>query len=216
MITRADWQAVNRELMAEQRARLGEPPTADELLAYMRGELSESDEESMRERLAAWPELARSLAEPFPEEPDATMNAFTWGKAMALAAMVLLLFGGLLWRERNRAVEPQATWEQIVLLPDAAARGVEPSLELQADTDYVLVPSLLDERQFAEYRIDLRDLRGASPRELWSRPTVRRDNDTLVVYVPGHFLKRGRYQLAVYGISGSGETELARYTFRVP
>ena len=69
MITKSEWQAVNRQLMAEDRQRLGEPPTAEEILAYTRGELSPEDETRVRERLVCHPDLVRALAVPFPAEP---------------------------------------------------------------------------------------------------------------------------------------------------
>lgn len=71
MNNKSDWQDANRDLTAEQRRKLGEPPTAEEILAYSRGELSESEEERIRDLLVAYPELARMYAAPFPEEGDA-------------------------------------------------------------------------------------------------------------------------------------------------
>jgi hypothetical protein len=71
MTNKSDWQDANRELIAEQRQKLGDPPTAEEMLAYSRGELSESEEERIRDLLAAYPDLARMYAAPFPEEGDA-------------------------------------------------------------------------------------------------------------------------------------------------
>jgi hypothetical protein len=68
MITKTDLQSVNEELRAESRRRLGDPPTPEELLAYRRGELPPEEEGRIRELLVAYPELARSLAEPFPTE----------------------------------------------------------------------------------------------------------------------------------------------------
>ncbi len=217
MNTKADWQTVNRELMAEQRERLGQPPTAEELLAYMRGELSEQDEENMRERLVAWPELARSVAEPFPEEPSVvTRSAFTYSKALALAATILLVFGGLLWREHQRAGEPQVTFATIPLLSDGA-RGPESSPLLPEESGYALVPSLLDQRVFSEYRVGITRVDGERKRVVWSRDNVRRREDgTLVIYVRRSFLKRGRYELAVHGAEGTHQEHLATYAFRVP
>jgi hypothetical protein len=71
MTDKKDWQDANRELMAGQREQLGDPPTAEEILAYSRGELSESEEDRVRDLLVAYPELARMYAAPFPEEGDA-------------------------------------------------------------------------------------------------------------------------------------------------
>lgn len=68
MITKSDWLTVREQLMNEERRSLGAPPTADELLAYRRGELDEAETERMRELLVAYPEFARALVEPFPAE----------------------------------------------------------------------------------------------------------------------------------------------------
>jgi hypothetical protein len=70
MTNKSDWQDANRELLAEQREELGNPPTAEEILAYSRGELSESEEDRIRDLLVAYPELARMYAAPFPEEGE--------------------------------------------------------------------------------------------------------------------------------------------------
>lgn len=70
MTSKSEWQEANRELIAEQRRALGDPPTAEEMLAFSRGELSESEEERIRDLIVAYPELARMYHEPFPEEGD--------------------------------------------------------------------------------------------------------------------------------------------------
>ncbi|HET8774335.1 MAG TPA: hypothetical protein VFP80_11105 [Thermoanaerobaculia bacterium] len=69
MTDKSEWQEANRELLAEERRKLGAPPTAEEMLAFTRGELSESEEERIRDLLVAYPELARMYSEPFPDEP---------------------------------------------------------------------------------------------------------------------------------------------------
>lgn len=69
MITKSDFQNANRELLAEARRTLGEPPTAEEMLALSEGTLSESEAERVRDRMAAYPELARMYGEPVPDEP---------------------------------------------------------------------------------------------------------------------------------------------------
>ena len=70
MTSKSDWQEANRELIADERRGLGEPPTAEEMLAYSRGELPEPEEERIRDLMVAYPELARVYAEPFPEAPQ--------------------------------------------------------------------------------------------------------------------------------------------------
>jgi hypothetical protein len=68
MITKSDRQAVARQLREESRHNAGEPPTADEVLAYTRGELPAEEAASVRERLLCHPDLMRTLTEPFPAE----------------------------------------------------------------------------------------------------------------------------------------------------
>ncbi|HEY0158219.1 MAG TPA: hypothetical protein VGF28_13125 [Thermoanaerobaculia bacterium] len=69
MTNKSEWQEANRRLLEEQRRKLGDPPTAEEMLAYSRGELTGQEEERIRERLAAYPELARMYAAPVPDAP---------------------------------------------------------------------------------------------------------------------------------------------------
>jgi len=68
MITKSDFQAVQERLIAEERARLGDPPTVETMLAYTRGELNPEEEERVRALLVCYPDLARGLAEPFPAQ----------------------------------------------------------------------------------------------------------------------------------------------------
>jgi hypothetical protein len=71
MIKKSDWQATYRDLIAEGRTRLGEPPAEEEILAYFRGELAEKEAARVRELLAYYPELARALqGPPLPESYD--------------------------------------------------------------------------------------------------------------------------------------------------
>lgn len=68
MNTQRDWQTVNHELMAEQRRVLGDPPTAEQLLAYTRGELAPAEEDRVRDLLVCYPDAARIVAVPFPTD----------------------------------------------------------------------------------------------------------------------------------------------------
>jgi hypothetical protein len=74
MTNKTEWQEANRRLMAEQREKLGEPPTAEEMLAYSRGELSAEEEDRIRDLLVAYPEVARMYGAPFEEEPQAGVS----------------------------------------------------------------------------------------------------------------------------------------------
>lgn len=63
MAEQSEWDAAYRDVIAKGRKRLGDPPTADKLVAYSRGELSESEAERVRESLAYYPDLAAALVE---------------------------------------------------------------------------------------------------------------------------------------------------------
>lgn len=67
MISKSDWNAVNEELAAEERRKLGDPPTVEEVLAYSRGELPPAEEERVRELLVCHPALARIMFASAPE-----------------------------------------------------------------------------------------------------------------------------------------------------
>ena len=74
MTKKSDWQEAERRLSAEEREQLGELPTAEEMLAYVRGEFSEQEEERIRDFLVAYPELAQAYAAPFPESEEAVSD----------------------------------------------------------------------------------------------------------------------------------------------
>jgi hypothetical protein len=66
MIKKTDWQAAYRDLIAEGRQRMGEPPTVEEVEAYLRGDLAAADANRVRQLLVYYPELADALEAPFP------------------------------------------------------------------------------------------------------------------------------------------------------
>lgn len=70
MTSKTDWETAYRELLAEGRQSLGEPPTVEDLLAFSRGRLPDAAAARVREFLSYHPEMARALVEPlpFPEE----------------------------------------------------------------------------------------------------------------------------------------------------
>lgn len=133
MTNDADWQAVQQEMTAEERRKLGEPPTAEEMLAYTRGELSAEDAGRVRAWLVCNPDLARALMQPFPSDdakpgdPDFLAPeelARQWASLQqrihdsskpaarvlrfpsrwtALAAALALVFAGLYWQAESRA-----------------------------------------------------------------------------------------------------------------
>ncbi|MEA2488647.1 MAG: hypothetical protein QOH21_439 [Acidobacteriota bacterium] len=134
MNTKSEWNAIHAELLAEGRARLGGPPTEEQLLAYGRGELHGEEEARVRELLVYYPELARTLDNPSsadvqPGDADYLSDdelAEDWraiqerlhgtvqqtgGRVLpfwptlAAAAALLLVCGGLLFRAHSEPVE---------------------------------------------------------------------------------------------------------------
>ncbi|MDP9190213.1 MAG: hypothetical protein M3P06_00735 [Acidobacteriota bacterium] len=132
MITKSDWEAVQQEMSEEDRRKLGEPPTAEEMLAYSRGALSGERAAHVRAWLACNPDLVRALMEPFPaadakpgdpdflsseemarqwtilqqriDAPKGTARVYQFpSRWTALAAALALVFAGLYWQAQTKA-----------------------------------------------------------------------------------------------------------------
>ena len=245
MNTKSDWQSVHERLVAEQRQKTGEPPTAEEALAYSRGELSPEEETRMRERLLSHPELLRTLAAEFPAEgaepgdPDYLTDAELaihwdslqqrrhkraedgrvvqfWRISTAIAAAIALALGVMLWQSSQRAADPRVVWEQQVLFPDGHRGAGGTPTELTARGETVLlVIPLIGEGTHSQYRIDIN--RVSSGRTVWNSGALATSEDaTFSILVPRRFLEAGDYQVVMIGISGSAEERLATYSLRVP
>jgi hypothetical protein len=243
MITKSEFAAANRDLIAENRASLGDPPTAEEVFAYSRGELTPDEEARIRERLIAYPELVRTLTTPFPEgaEPEhpdyLSDHEFArhwkalqkrrqrqdgglqfWRAFGAIAATLAVVFGALLWRAQTELKKPQAVWELQELYSDGR-RGVqgEPTKLMTDGESYLLVPMLGSEVTADKLRAEIVDVANPS-RTLWSSASVRRTTSTgsFVILVPRDSLNPGTYRLVVYGVTGERQEPLRSFTFRVP
>ena len=235
MISKADLKTAIQSLPA------GEPPTGDEIDAYLRGQLSAAEAERLQERLADYPELARVLATPFPAADDPDVRAYVrrmrrrenrvllfWRTAAIAASVIAAVSGGLLFQMQTKArrlaaelARPRTDLENALLLPDGQ-RGSKPGDESPitlpaAGENFLLIPALINQPQFRRYRVDIVDLNTSAPRTIWSNPDIhRRTDDTFEIWLPRTFLADGGiYQIAVYGIDGTTE-RLARYTIKVP
>ena len=239
MTTKLNWQAVHDELTAADRARLGEPPTGEEILAYMNGELSEPEKTRIRALLVAYHELARTLAHPFPavEEGEnfseeelskhfAELQARVQPKgarvvpfrslvaALAVAATLAVVFGGLLVqarRESGRAFVPPEAQD---LLP-GTRRGGGNSVERVAPARQPLRLriSVSDQPEYPAYRLDIVNETGEN--FFSSKLLERTDNETFEVILP-RGLPAGNYRIVLHSVDGPREQQLSEYAFRVP
>jgi len=242
MTTKSELSAANRDLIAESRPAIGEPPTAEKALAYLKGELAPDEEARIREQLIAYPDLLRTLTAPFPEPADPDHPDYLsdhefarhwkalqkrrhhsedgrqfWRAFGAIAAALAVVLGGLLWRAEMQLKQPVAVWEQQDLYPDGQ-RGIgeRPNTLTPHGDSYLLVPSLSPDLAVDKLRAEIVDANNPS-RTVWSGKALSRTSDgSLVIVVPREFLKAGTYRLVVYGITGERQEPLSSYTLRLP
>ncbi len=244
MTTKSEWQEANRALEAEDRQRLGEPPAAEEVLAYMRGELPAHEAARVCERLVAYPELVRTLTAEFPAEgaepgdpdymPDdefakhwASLQRRMprkepgrvlqfWPAISAIAAALAIVFGALYWQARTERAVPLVADLQI-LTPDGRRGGGDEAVPLTAQGDfYYLVVSLPGTPVFDTHRLEIVDASANPPRSIWSTSVLPRPSSEIFpILVPRTFLKPGKYQVVLYGVSGAREERIDTYTVRV-
>ena len=211
MIRRSDWEAVLGEMTAEERATLGEPPTVEEARAYTRGELTPEEEERMRARLVAYPELAQALTAPFPSEDAETRSGKVlqfWRASTALAAAVALVFGALLWRAGVRR-EPRVLAEAYVLSADGQRGGSSRPVTVNATGEPVVLSVPLYDG-FARHRLELVD---DANRVLWRSGVLARPLDDAFRIETS--LDRGMYKVVLYGVEGTREQRVGTYSLRV-
>jgi hypothetical protein len=231
MMNENEWEAVRDALRAGDRAELGEPPTAEELMAYERGELSAEEAARVQQLLVAYPELARAYATPFPEEAelpqeviDRQWKAFRprdtgarvlqfWRGVSAIAAALAVLFGAMLWQKHNDLLQPRVLPEAHLLTPDGRRGGEPQHYALTPHGDSVLlVVSIIGPADYDTYRLEL--LRG--DQRIWSSeamPATASNSFDLVV--PSALLAPGTYAVVAYGVRGSAQAQVATYTLDV-
>ena len=239
MITKSELQAVHGQMLTERRQRLGAPPTNEELFAYMRGELAPEDQARVRELLIAYPELARAMAEPFPEDGDLSeaeldahwealqkrshgnvveMRFRRWQRAsLALAAALAIAVVSVVLlsvRLRQQSLEPRVMSDAHMLFPDGQ-RGPEKeaATAITPAGDYQLTVSIINPPPaFTTFRLELTD----GSRTLWSSPALARPaDDTFRIDMRRAFLAPGKYQVVVYGVNDARQERLASYSLRI-
>lgn len=230
MMKQSDWQAVNDRLIADDRAKLGDPPTVDELLAYERGELSPEEAARVQQLLVAYPELAHAYATPFPDDdidlPDGVVErqwkAFRagenrgarvlqfWRGAAAIAATAAIVFGAMLWQKQTAPLQPRVLAEH-VLTPDGS-RGLGQHYAITSTGDSILlVVSIIGPTDYETYRLEL--VHAGSNERIWSSEPLRATSrNTFDVEIPSRSLAPGTYQVIAYGLRGNAQEQVATYT----
>jgi len=240
MITRAELREMHGAMLAERQGHL-DPPTNEELFAFMNGTLKPEDEARVREALVAYPDMARAMAEPFPKDDaqpgdddylsdaevdkrwnavraqvigDSDVRIWRW-TALALAATLVVAFGGLLW-QHQQSLAPRVAVDGQLLLPDGQRGSGQQSVIMTPRGDaYVLITPIIDPSpSFTAFRLEI--VREGSAAPLWSSaPLPRPANDTFQLVVPASFLKPGKYQVIAYGVNGERQEKVATYSVRV-
>jgi hypothetical protein len=236
MIDRNDWQAVHDAMIADDRAKLGAPPTVNELLAYERGELSKEDADRVQQLLIAYPELARAYATPFPSDDanlpedviDRQWQAFRrtvhppgrvlpfWRASAAIAAMLAVVLGAMLWQTRKDMLQPHIVLEPHILTPDGVrGLGSEPNYTLTpVGGPLLVVVSLIGSSDYDMYRLELVD--ADSHRRIWSSEPLRAPaSSSFDVEIPSRALAPGTYRIIAWGLRGSAQERVATYTIEV-
>jgi anti-sigma-K factor RskA len=242
MITKMEWQALHEHLMADERKRIGDPPAAEEVLAYTRGELSPEDEERIRERLVYYPELVRTLTAPLPEKdpepadadyvPDEEMTSewaaiqrrihgapthatrvLQFWRAYAVAATLTLVIGGVWWNVQPRFNQPLVVEEQALEGDGTRSLATDEFQTITAKGDEILLILPIYDATSDQLQLKILDASANPPRVRWSTDRLQRRGQSLSVLVPTRFLKPGKYRIVLYGNDGA---PLTTYSVRVP
>jgi hypothetical protein len=238
MTTKSEFAAA---LMAADHQRRIEPPTAEEMLAYTRGELPPEEAARIRERLIAYPELVRTLTAQFPEgaqpghpdylsddefagrwaalqkrrqHPEGGRVLQFWRAFGAIAATLALVFGAMLWRAQTELKNPHLLVQQ-VLMPDGQRGGGDAATAVTAQGEFFLLVPFVGESAAESFRADIVAVN--SGKAIWTSNAVRRNpDDSVMIVVPRRFFRSGRYQVRLYEINGARQEPLSTYTIRVP
>jgi hypothetical protein len=238
MTTKSEFAAA---LMADDHQRRIEPPTAEEMLAYTRGELPADEAARIRERLIAYPELVRTLTAQFPEaaepgHPDYLSDdefAGRWaalqkrrqrsegGRVLqfwrafgAIAAALVVVLGAMLWHAQTELKNPHLLVQQ-VLLPDGQRGGGDVATAVTAQGEFFLLVPYVGESAAEGFRAEIAAV--SSGKKIWTSDAVRRNpDDSVMIVVPRKYFGAGRYQVRLYGVTGARQELLSTYTIRVP
>lgn len=245
MNNKSEWQEANRRITAEQRKKLGDPPTAEELRAYSCGELNAEQEERIRDLLVAYPELARMYAEPFPDEsePGVSEGAIDAGLEdvkrrlgiapirprarmrhyipTTIAAALALVFFGLYVQAENRARDNNRACDipRVLGAPQEldpdGNRGPAAPTVLHKDGSAYLLKPRL---LINQVRYPHYSIELHNPKgTVWTSLSAQpAEDDSFQIVIPHAFLPPGPYQLRIFGVDGEVRQNAGAYDLVVP
>ena len=245
MTNKSEWQDANRRLASEQREKLGDPPTAEEMLAYSRGELSGEEEDRIRDLLVAYPELARIYNAPFPEEPEADVSneviSDGWNDVRRRLGVTVdagprtgaelhshddrgrtgaRVLRPLSYKRKTAHVTTPAATSPVFSAHRrsstlTAAAGSDAPKMLRKDGDAYLLKPHLLNQ--VHYAHYSIELHDTSG-AVWTSPSAQPDDKgTFQIVIPHDFLRPGvRYQLRIFGIDGDAPRPVGSYDVMVP
>ncbi|HEX6095772.1 MAG TPA: hypothetical protein VF432_05550 [Thermoanaerobaculia bacterium] len=204
MITKTDWDAALDAWVDAECERLGGPPTQEQIVACLRGELPPDEAARVRALLVYYPELTPLLTQRIEKRPRP--------RALQLYAVAATLIIALLsadtFVQRRRNVQPAAFSAHHELRPILTRSGANATYELPSgEAHYLLTLVPVETPGEEEHEVEI--ARGS--RVLWRARGVRPIDDAFIIDVPGQFLEPGTYTLRVR----AGHQLVARYTVRV-
>lgn len=205
MITKSDWNDALDAWVGHERERLGGTPSREEVMAYLRGELSSAEAARVRALLVYDPELTPLLNAPVPKSRKP--RPLQLYAAAATLAIALLTTDAIRQRARNaQPAIPTSTHALDADLTRSGAAAIEQELPA-GEGRYLLTLVPPEPPAAGEYALEI----ARDARVLWSKDGVRPIDGTFLIDVPGKFLEPGSYTAYVLR---DGRL-VARYAFRV-
>jgi len=212
MITANDWNDALASSIAEERERLGGRPTAEEIVAYTRGELDPATTQRVRALLVYNPDLTPYLRLR-ERKPRFFLRLQTLAAGLLLP--VLALSGWMVSNAHRIAMQPQVMLaRQELRVTPTRGSGTRAATIVRADR-YLLAPRLRGTPTEGTYRLQLLDLSSAEPKVVWTTQDVRPIGRSFELAIPGEFLREGDYRLDIEATDRAASPSVERFAFRV-
>lgn len=206
MITKRDWDNALDTWVEAERERLGGPPSPEDVVAYLSGELPPAEAARVRALLVYYPELTPLLTERI-EKPRVVRKPFALRLYAVAATAVIALLGVNAIEQRRESARPAVVVSQHELNANLTRSGGGSTYELPAGRERYLITAVpTDPPTEPAYTLEIT----REGRVLWRARGVRPVDDTFVIDVPGAFLKPGSYALNVR----AGDRLVERYPFK--